>query len=83
MLTKQQIREAARLESQVGEPRPGFVRDTACALEGPASVHHSFASGRSLGRHARKRMNNSGKKVKVALAFEEDPESGQRRTVRK
>jgi hypothetical protein len=83
MLTKRQIREAARLESQVGEPRPGFVRDTACALEGPAGVHHSFASSRLLGARAGKRIKAGGKKVRVALAFGEDPDTGQRRTVRK
>ena len=81
MLTKQQIRKAARLESQVGESRPGFLRDTACALEGPAGVHRSFASTSS--NTVRKRVKRNGKTVKVSLAFEQDPETGERRTVRK
>ncbi len=81
MLTKNQIRKAARLESQVGEPRPGFVRDTACAVEGPAGLHHSFAPANLAG--GRKRIKNNRKRIKVSLAFEEDPQSGERRTVRR
>jgi hypothetical protein len=80
MLTKNQIRKAARLESQVGEPRPGFVRDTACAVEGPAGLHHSFAAKLTAGR---KRIKSNGKRIKVSLVFEEDPQTGERRTVRR
>ena len=83
MLTKQQIRKAARLESQVGESRPGFLRDTVCALEGPASVHRSFAATKLAGNSVRKRVKSNGRTVKISLTFEEDPETGERRTVRK
>ncbi len=80
MLTRQQIRRASRLESQVGELRPGYIRDGACALEGPSGVPRSLVPAKGA---VRKRLRSSGKRVRIRLAFEEDPESGERRTVRK
>jgi hypothetical protein len=80
MLTRQQIRRAARLESQVGELRPGYIRDGACALEGPSGVPRSLVPAKSA---VSRRLRSGGKRVRIALAFEEDPESGERRTVRK
>jgi len=79
MLTRKQIKKASRLQQQVGELRPGYLKDGTSNFEGPASTKHSSCAlpksksrGKTGGRSA---------KVKVLLAFQEDPNTGEIRIV--
>jgi len=83
MLTEEQRHDAARLESQVGENRPGYLRDNVCALEGPSVTGMRAAASGSGVRRAAKGKKSGHKKISVRLAFETDPKTGERRTVRK
>jgi hypothetical protein len=82
MLTRSQIRKASRLMSQVGESRPGFLRDNVAAAEGPAPLRQAASrQPRAKSRSAKKKL--TGKKITVKLVFEEDSETGEMRMVRK
>lgn len=83
MLTRSQIRKASRLMSQVGESRPGFLRDTVSAVEGPAPLRQRTSRTRKVKSVKGRQKKASGKKVSVYQAFEEDPETGEIRLVRK
>ena len=74
MLTHEQIKQAARLMQQVGELRPGFLKDDTSALEGPEPRAGGTRGARpaKLGKTSRK----TGKTLKVRLVFHEDSETG-------
>lgn len=83
MLTKDEILKAARLMNQVGELRPGFLNDGAANIGGPDASHNSNSALRQSRATNRSRIRSTGKRVKVCLAFQEDPETGEIRIVQK
>jgi len=80
MLTQKQIRKVARLMDQVGELRPGFVRDSDASLDGPVSACQAAVSPR---RRRPLKKTLLGKSVRVRTVFETDAETGEVRVVQK
>jgi hypothetical protein len=80
MLTQKQIRKVARLMEQVGELRPGFVRDSDANLDGAVSACQPKAVVR---RRKPTSKSTSGKTVSVRVVYETDVETGEERLVQK
>jgi len=80
MLTHAQIKKVSRLQHQVGELRPGFLKDGTANLEGPANAGRlSPAMHRARGGLGTKA--HLSRKIKVAVTFERDPQSGEMQLV--
>ena len=73
MLTRKQLIKSARLMSQVGELRPGFLHDDEGNFEGPIRKKVGSSS----------RPKGTSRQVKISLSLGEDPITGEVRLRRK
>jgi hypothetical protein len=69
MLTLEQILKAARLMSQVGDPRPGYLRDDDSNLIGPIPTQRSFTNT--------PQMTNGAQEIDLTVEYEKDPNTGE------
>lgn len=72
MLTEKEITKTARLMTQVGEPRPGYVRDALTCLEGPSSGADTYSM-----------HDDDYDGPSITLVFEKDKSTGGTRLVLK
>ena len=77
MLPQDRILKAAKLEGQVGESRPGYLRDEDSGIIGPSYSTFSGAVTNNITS-----SGITGKTVKVALRHVRDDQTGERRTIR-
>jgi hypothetical protein len=77
MLSRNYINKVARITSQIGELRPGFLQDEATPLEGAVEPCYS------VGRKGRAKKLAGRRPVKVDVEFETDESTGEIRTVLK
>lgn len=74
MLTHSRIRKAAKLMQQVGELRPGFLKEEASAIEGPFAQPGAVSPPNRRSGVATRRK---GRRLRVRLVFREDTETGE------
>lgn len=77
MLTLEQILKAARLMSQVGEPRPGYLRDEDSCLTGPTPTERVSTADQSSHEHARTPKAERDQKTEIFVEYEKDPDTGE------
>lgn len=78
MPTLRQIKKVARLECQVGDARPGFLRENVCAVEGPSTTHYTPVLSRSK-RVNEKDATRADSGVRITMSYREDTKTGRRR----
>jgi hypothetical protein len=69
MLTLEQILKAARLMSQVGDPRPGYLRDDDSNLTGPTTTQRLSTNS--------PQASNGGGENDISVVYEKDPNTGE------
>lgn len=82
MLTHRRMRKAARLMQQVGELRPGFIKEDEASLEGPVAHGGAFAVSDSSSA-VDSPVSGTGRTVRVKLVFQQDQNTGEVQIVRR
>ena len=76
MLTLEQKLKAARLMSQVGDPRPGHFREDDSCLIGPTPIQ-APGTNHSVGGTPESREANGAKDVDIYVDYERDQVTGE------
>jgi len=82
MLTHAQIKKELRLQHQVGELRPGYLKDGTSNLEGPACARRLLPAPPQTRKKLVTKAPRS-KTVKVEVTFDRDPQTQEMRLVQR